>query len=185
MMPVITTHSRETVNLVNPDPATLHPRDIAFALEYLNRYTGHVGAYSVADHSLAVAALVPARWRLEALLHDATEAYLGDVSSPLKRLLPEYRAIEARFAAAIAVRFGLDTSDECAAAVRRADLMMLRAEADRFGFLHLDAWVWVRNEVPVARAPWGPSSHRGALLDAIRSEIRERQTANANRRSPI
>lgn len=61
---------------------------IAHALANLCRWTGHTRRfYSVAEHSLRAANLVPAKYRLQALLHDAAEAYIGDISTPLGRLL--------------------------------------------------------------------------------------------------
>ena len=62
---------------------------IAYSLSFINRFTGHAGAYSVAQHSILVAQHLPEEFKLSGLLHDATEAYLSDVSSPLKRLMPE------------------------------------------------------------------------------------------------
>lgn len=96
-------------------PEDIHIEDIALALSHVNRYGGHtVRAYSVAEHAVRVRLRVAElggdfrqqRW---ALLHDATEAYLGDVCRPLKHR-PEwqfYRDLEARLGRVIAERFGL------------------------------------------------------------------------------
>lgn len=82
--------------------------DIAHALAHQCRYAGHCNAfYSVAQHSVLVAQAVPEDIRLEALLHDASEAYLVDVPRPVKRFLLGYREAEERVERAIAARFGL------------------------------------------------------------------------------
>jgi 5'-deoxynucleotidase YfbR-like HD superfamily hydrolase len=51
--------------------------------------------FCVAEHSIAVARLLPANLKLFGLLHDASEAYLADLPRPVKAGLPEYKAIEA------------------------------------------------------------------------------------------
>ena len=82
--------------------------DIARGLSMIARFNGHtLFHYSVAQHSLLVSENVPNAVRLEALLHDASEAYLGDMVRPLKRSMPEYRAAEDRLERVIAERFGL------------------------------------------------------------------------------
>lgn len=107
-----------------------HPYDIveiAHALSHICRYTGHVGAFlSVAQHSVLVSYRVPPEDALDGLLHDASEAYLGDVSTHLKSLLPEYKALEARTERAIAAKFG--TSYPLLPSVKEADGRMLMTE---------------------------------------------------------
>lgn len=104
----ITTVSGKFFDILKPEEYEFDIEEIATALSNLCRYTGHVNRfYSVAEHSVLVSRIVPNNLRLAALLHDASEAYLGDVSSPLKKLLPEYKAIERNVQAAIAKRFGL------------------------------------------------------------------------------
>ncbi len=101
--------------------------DIAHGLAFQCRFNGQTSEfYSVAQHSLVVASLVPTDLRLAALLHDAAEAYLGDMVKPLKVLLPAFAAIEDQVSAIIADAFGIDFSDY--APIKRADLIALATE---------------------------------------------------------
>lgn len=129
--PFIATNSGSWWYLATPSPADVRIEDVAHALAYTNRYTGHAGLYSVATHSMHVADIV--RWlghpehELAALVHDAHEAYVGDVSAPLKRLLPDFSALERVNEAAVREAFGVPV--ETPAVVKRADLMALADEA--------------------------------------------------------
>jgi len=106
-MSIIVTNSGKFVNLADPQPETICIEDIAHHLAHINRFTGATfQGYSVASHSLYVSDLVAPEFKLIALMHDATEAYLGDISSPLKSILPEYKVIEARMHKAIADKMG-------------------------------------------------------------------------------
>lgn len=92
----------------NPRGHEYDIKSIAHALSNLCRYTGHSKRfYSVAEHCVIVSRLVPEKYAFEGLMHDASEAYCGDVASPLKRLLPGYRKIEDGVQEAIAMYFGL------------------------------------------------------------------------------
>lgn len=99
---------------LDPRLEDIRIEDIAHALSMQCRFTGHTKLFwSVAEHSLLVAALVPPNLRLAALLHDASEAYLADVSRPLKTQ-PEfdfYRMAEKRLMGLIGERFGVDHED--------------------------------------------------------------------------
>jgi hypothetical protein len=73
------------------------------------RYAGHCNAfYSVAEHSWHLSHTVDREHALWALLHDATEAYIGDLVRPLKHNLHSYMGVERRLADAIAIKFGLE-----------------------------------------------------------------------------
>ncbi len=99
----ISTLSGRFFDLLEPEDYEYCIDEIAEALSNICRYTGHVKKfYSVAEHSVLVSKLVPTRLALAALLHDSSEAFVGDVSSPLKKLLPEYQVIEERIQRAIA-----------------------------------------------------------------------------------
>lgn len=129
----IFTFSGDFIRPLDPDPADIHIEDIAHALSNQCRWTGHTSRfYSVAEHSLHVAALVPDELSLNALLHDASEAYLADLARPIKKadgLGTIYLEVEARLQAAIAVRFGISEDPLSHAEVKEADERMLWAEA--------------------------------------------------------
>jgi hypothetical protein len=111
---------------LDPRPEDLCIGDIAHALSNLCRFGGHVREfYSVAQHSVIVSQLLPKNLKLAGLLHDATEAYLVDIPRPLKRALPEYKAIEHRLELVIAEKFGVDFSDP---RIKRADNVALMTE---------------------------------------------------------
>lgn len=109
----IRTASGAYVTLLDPDPDTIHLGDIAHALAHVCRFGGHLPSfYSVAEHSLHVAAMLHRQYgdpllTFFGLMHDATEAYLGDMVRPLKQQLHAYRAAEDRMADVIGARFGL------------------------------------------------------------------------------
>ena len=116
----IQTSTGRAVWLNPPYAGSLNIREIAHALSQINRFTGHTRCpYSVAQHSLHVASLVHPEYTYVALMHDATEAYLGDMNKPLKGLCPDYQKIEANFWAVIAEQFGLPLN--LPAAVKHAD----------------------------------------------------------------
>ncbi len=104
----VQTYTGKAFYLTEPDPSQIDPVDIAHALSMICRYGGHVSRfYSVAEHSVLISRALPRELALRGLLHDATEAYVGDVVRPLKHLLPEYRRIEDRLMNAICARFGI------------------------------------------------------------------------------
>ena len=109
-MTSIKTFSGGKISFTSPDPDDINIEDIAHGLSNYCRFTGQCLFYSVAEHSIKVSELTgifSEKDRLVALLHDATEAYLGDVSSPLKSMLPDYKIIEEKMWHAIATKFNL------------------------------------------------------------------------------
>lgn len=109
------------------DPTPLTIGEVAHALSKLCRFTGQCKAfYSVAQHSVLVSELLPDHLKMQGLLHDAVEAVMGDMSGPLKRLFPEYKALEHRIEKVILEGFGLPA--ELDPLVKRADLIALRTE---------------------------------------------------------
>lgn len=83
-------------------------RDIAHALSLQCRFNGHCRSfYSVAEHSVRVSRAVEPEHALWGLLHDAGEAYMGDLPRPLKEQLPQFIAFEQQLLEIIAHRFDL------------------------------------------------------------------------------
>lgn len=138
---------------------------IAFALSHINRFTGHVGPYSVAQHCVLTSrAIFDQHFALDALLHDAPEAYIGDVSAPLKHHLPEYRKLEDHYHGVIDRHFKVGTRRP---AVREADLRMLVTEAMLFG-LPLGNFPVVAPYHALTVDAWPPVRARGAFLERFR-----------------
>ena len=100
------------VDIQNPQPDQFDIEDIAYALSNTCRFNGHCSGFlSVAEHSVLVAQRLPKQLQLAGLLHDATEAYLGDIPSPIKQFLADYKAIEKRFEEAIIRKFDLELTE--------------------------------------------------------------------------
>lgn len=104
------TVSGNIIDLHYPTVDMINIEDIARSLSNFCRFGGHVNQfYSVAEHSMLVCALAPAELKPYALLHDATEAYLGDVIKPLKNILGSpYDLMEQTFEHRICQCFGLN-----------------------------------------------------------------------------
>ena len=123
----IVLHSGRSFDFLNPDVNSFTIEDIAHALGQLCRFNGHTKKfYSVAQHLVLCSYLVPQEHALAALLHDAHEAFVGDVVTPLKALLPEFKKLEDRIEEVVLSKFGLPFPlDPC---VKKADLKMLCTE---------------------------------------------------------
>lgn len=120
-------------DVANPRAEDICIDDIAHALSLICRYNGHIDEfYSVAQHSILVASILPRELQLCGLLHDASEAYFADVVRPAKRLLREYKTLENGVLRAVAERFNLPRL--MPAEVHRADNIVLVTEMVRFGY---------------------------------------------------
>jgi len=123
------TASGRQVYILDPAPEDICIVDIAHALANTCRFGGHVDDfYSVAQHSVLVSRMVPEDIALAGLLHDAAEAYLGDVIHPLKISLPDYRAIEALWEACIISAFDLTVTEHAKNLIKVADRRALITE---------------------------------------------------------
>jgi uncharacterized protein len=161
--PFIQTLSGRRVNPFDAAPEDIDPGDIARALSNICRFGGHSRAfYSVAQHSAIVCDLLEARGAtrgelMAALLHDAAEAYLGDLPHPLKHrseLGAGFRAAEKRLEAVIAERFALP---DAAARIKPLDRSLLAAERRIFSEV---TWHWPELDgaeaLDIEIEPWSP-----------------------------
>ena len=170
------------MNPFDPDPEQLEPGDIARALGNQCRFGGHCRAFSsVAQHSVIVSRLVEDRGgdaedAFAALMHDATEAYLGDTPHPLKHRSPlgaAFRAAEERLEEAIRARFAIKAD---VPEIKRADRALLATERRAFSD---EAWHWPELEgvepLDLDLTGWSPDeaarafAERYAELDARRA----------------
>lgn len=119
--------------LQDPRPEEVDPCDLAWGLSRIPRFNGmtvHREPYSVAQHLVLASRLVPGKWALHALLHDAHEAYCQDVVSPLKKLIGEsYATVEAKLKTAVSAAFGVAWTAEAEHAVKAVDSLLLVTEA--------------------------------------------------------
>lgn len=157
----IQTLSRRKFDYNNPTPESVRFVDISNSLSRQYRFLGHtISPYTVAQHSVLCSQHhflqeLPEEERNDAalclLLHDAPEAYLGDMPKPLKDLLPSYKEIEQRVAHVIFKKFNiLELMDKYQDLIKRVDLDMLLFEADELlqgGRLP----TWELNQPPHAR----------------------------------
>jgi hypothetical protein len=125
----ITTYSGHPFFPLEPSADDVRIADIAHSLSLLCRFAGHTRTfYSVAQHSVLVSMIVGEAFAPWGLLHDASEAYLCDITRPVKHqaALDGYRQLEARVQAAIYERFGLSVDEP--ACVKEADTLVLLTE---------------------------------------------------------
>ena len=126
----IETFTGKRFPLLEPDESLICIEDIAHALSNQGRWTGHTRFYySVAEHSVLVSQYSDPIDRLEGLLHDASEAYLSDLSRPVKHCTPigpHYLAVEKKLMEAIVRKFGL--SSAMPESVKEADNHLLWVE---------------------------------------------------------
>ena len=96
----ITTYTKKHLNPLKPDKKDIDIADIAHALSLMTRAGGHFPQfYSVCQHSIhcceeAIDRDLPAKTAMFCLLHDGSEAYIADITRPVKRLVPGYLDIE-------------------------------------------------------------------------------------------
>lgn len=173
---------------LDPRPEDIDAADIAHALSLICRYGGHVHRfYSVAEHCVLMSQAVPSSFALWALLHDAAEAYVGDMVRPLKRSMAAYQEVEEVVMSAIAQRFALPTEWKTLhtgrwvgttftphrvpvmpPAVKDADNRILLTERDTLMPNTRHAWTQDGMEpLPVTVTGWSPEEAERRYLDRL------------------
>ena len=128
------TYTGKRVNPLDLKIEDIDIEDIAHALSHICRYGGHCHKfYSVAEHSVRVAVKVGDKGfyslRLAALLHDASEAYLGDVIRPLKYSFPELVMAEKNAMEIIDLAFNTGITAEEIRIIKEVDNILIATEA--------------------------------------------------------
>jgi hypothetical protein len=166
----INTYYGHTIDYINPDPNEIDIRDIAHNLSFENRFMGQTEEpYSVAQHcvlgSYAFDEMGLPDLAFRFLLHDATEAYLKDIPSPLKHLLSEpYRNIEDRFNEAIHQHFGIEYRK--LPEIKSMDLAMIATEKEQLLPAATVEWPQLEGILPVNMPIifWSPKTAESAYL---------------------
>ena len=181
---ILTANGNE-VDLVYPRPQVMVLADVAHSLAQINRFTGHARRpYSVAEHSLLVLDIVehlfaPAsvHLRLAALMHDAHEAYTGDVATPIKRCVGDnWGFFEHRIERTLRSAWGLHTAaHDHRAAIKQADLIALATERQQLlppspslweSLVHIQPITWVDLMSP-ERCAMTWADWRGRFADTV------------------
>ncbi|PJE81086.1 phosphohydrolase [Candidatus Pacearchaeota archaeon CG10_big_fil_rev_8_21_14_0_10_32_42] len=110
----------------DPKNEEIDINDIAHALALQCRFNGHCEEfYSIAQHSVLVSKIVPKDQALSALLHDAAEAYIGDMVRPLKKFMEEFKSVEKKVEKEIFKKFEVAGLNE---EIKKADNIALATE---------------------------------------------------------
>jgi 5'-deoxynucleotidase YfbR-like HD superfamily hydrolase len=142
--------------------------DIAASLSKQTRFMGHLARnkiYSVAQHSTLASYLVDPGFELEALLHDAAEAYCHDVVTPLKKVLGAvYARIEDRIHGVIRQRYQLSDDEAAHHAVEEVDRRLTVTEARDLSYWGVLARDTQAAPFPVEISPLSPKKARKQFL---------------------
>lgn len=162
--PTILLASGNYFDFLAPEQSEFTIEDIAHGLAHVCRFAGQCQTfYSVAQHSVIVSEQVPPEAAFAGLMHDAAEAFVGDMAKPLKDLCPEYRVVEKRVEAAVFARFGVATP--LPPSIKEMDTVMLATEQRQL-MRNRDDWNYTRGRTPldIVIRPMGPDEAKAAFL---------------------
>lgn len=168
----IETFSGKYFTIRDPQPEMIVLEDIAHGLSQLCRFVGQCEKlYSVAEHSVHVVQDLrnrglPVHVQRAGILHDAAEAYLGDVSRPLKKSLISYSQYEKKAMRAIHEKFKVIISPPEEREVIQSDIAVLRTEAATI--MRSRGRTWPFGSTPAADVNiqcWGPEQAKAEFLE--------------------
>lgn len=149
----IQTYTGRIVHPLDPSPDEIALEDIAHALALQCRFAGHCRVfYSVAEHSVRVCQVLPDTWKAWGLMHDAAEAYLNDITRPVKSYFKEYRRFEDQLLKAVGERFNLGFGP--GGTVTDMDNTLLATEARDLLGPAPDMWSPLPEPLPDKIEPW-------------------------------
>lgn len=163
------TYSGKRFYPFNPTPESIDIVDIAHALSMTCRYGGHCKQfYSVAQHSVLVASKAPAELALRALMHDAPEAYTGDLIRPIKKHpdMVVFSYVEEIVERAVCAKFDLPYPI-MNPAIKRLDNRILNDERDAVMVPTNDEWDVPGEPLGVTIKQWSPEMARAKFLSAF------------------
>ena len=163
--PTILLASGSYFDFEDPERSAFTIEDIAHGLAMTCRFAGQCSRYySVAQHSVHVSHLVSRENAFAGLMHDAAEAFVGDMSKPLKDMLPAYRAIEKRVEAAVFDRFRI--SAPLPVEIKQIDRVMLATEQQQV-MNNRDDWALTNGSAPanLTLPNWGPAVAKAMFLE--------------------
>jgi hypothetical protein len=176
----IQTYTGRIIYPAEPDPELIDLQDIAAGLAKCCRWAGQCrGFLSVAQHSILVSRLCAPKNALWGLMHDAAEAYLGDVGSPVKKELTRYNELEAKFLNANATKFEL--SLPIPEEVHKVDVLVRATES----YCLMKETLEMKQEFPrvistLEIVPWPWERAEGEFLTRATELITLREVARAD-----
>lgn len=172
----IQTYSSKRFNVLHPRPEDILLRDIVHSLSMICRFNGHISGsipYTVAQHCVLVSDICGEELKLCGLMHDFSEAYIMDISAPIKRMpmFDEYRKMEANIQNMIYEKFGWKGPEH--PDVKKADLILLATEArDLMSPLHPD-WKLTVTPLPFKIVPLNSGDAEALLLERMKKLLGE------------
>ncbi len=130
--PFILTYSGINFLLYGESTNGFSLKDIAHSLSMQCRYTGHTSQfYSVAEHCVLMSRyVIDLDYKFMALYHDAVEAYVGDLASPVKRESPGYKKVEENIERRLFMWLGYNVSPLVKKLIKILDIRIMLCERD-------------------------------------------------------